>query len=296
MTARDSASFAKGVTALFGVTLVWAFSFGLIGRFLSGLDPLFVAAVRLLLAALCFLPFLRLRGISPAEGTGLAILGAVQFGVMYIGYLSAFRYLEAWQVALFSVLTPLWIAAIDGILRREWRPRVFAAAVLSVAGAAVIRADGVPAGDFWTGFLLMQIANLAFGGGQVWFRRWKLRNPDRRERDVFGLLYLGALALALAVSLPAGAFSGTIPLSAAQVLALGFLGLVASGLGFFFWNYGASRVPVGFLAAANNLVVPLGVALAIVLNRSEPAWSSLAIGSALIAAGVAAGARRARNR
>ncbi|MBD3220687.1 EamA family transporter, partial [bacterium] len=43
-------------------SLLWAFSFGLIKRFLPGLDPWWVATVRLLLATLAFAPWLvRLR-------------------------------------------------------------------------------------------------------------------------------------------------------------------------------------------------------------------------------------------
>ena len=43
------------------VSLLWAFSFSLIKRHLGGLDSSFVAAVRLGLALLVFLPFVRLR-------------------------------------------------------------------------------------------------------------------------------------------------------------------------------------------------------------------------------------------
>ena len=38
-----------------------------------------------------------------------------------------------------------------------------------------------------------------------------------------------------------------------------YLGLVASGLGFFFWNKGATQTTIGVLATANNAVVPLAM-------------------------------------
>jgi drug/metabolite transporter (DMT)-like permease len=41
------------------VSLVWAFSFGLIGKFLPGLPSAWVGWVRLALSALVFLPFVR---------------------------------------------------------------------------------------------------------------------------------------------------------------------------------------------------------------------------------------------
>ncbi len=46
------------------VSLLWAFSFGLIKGQLTGLDASFVAFARLLLAALAFLPFCACAGLS----------------------------------------------------------------------------------------------------------------------------------------------------------------------------------------------------------------------------------------
>ena len=46
------------------VSLIWAFSFGLIGNVLAGVDSFFVATLRLGVASLLFLPFLRLKGIG----------------------------------------------------------------------------------------------------------------------------------------------------------------------------------------------------------------------------------------
>jgi drug/metabolite transporter (DMT)-like permease len=48
-------------------------------------------------------------------------------------------------------------------------------------------------------------------------------------------------------------------ISADQWKAILYLGLVASGLGFFLWNKGASKTNAGTLAAFNNAVVPLAV-------------------------------------
>ena len=66
------------------VSLLWAFSFGLIKRHLGGLDSSFVAAVRLGLALLVFLPFVRLRGLktqTTAALLGMIVGGATTFGV-----------------------------------------------------------------------------------------------------------------------------------------------------------------------------------------------------------------------
>ena len=62
-----------------------------------------------------------------------------------------------------------------------------------------------------------------------------------------------------------------------------YLGIIASGLCFYLWNMGASRVSTGTLAAANNLLVPLGVVLSILFKKEYPQWGVFLLGSAVIA-------------
>ena len=100
-------------------TLIWAFSFGLIGNALKGLDPLQIADTRLLLALIAFLPFIKFGNTNGKEKWQLILLGALQYGVMYTCYLSAFSYLPSHLVALFSVLTPLYIVIINDLRQRN---------------------------------------------------------------------------------------------------------------------------------------------------------------------------------
>lgn len=66
-------------------TILWAFSFSFYGEYLAGhVDSYFAVLVRVGLAALVFLPFLRTRGNS-LKTVGLYMLvGAMQLGVMYM--------------------------------------------------------------------------------------------------------------------------------------------------------------------------------------------------------------------
>ncbi len=241
-------------------TLIWAFSFGLIGSALKGLDPLQIADTRLLIALLVFLPFLKLAHTSWQEKWQLTLIGAVQYGVMYTCYLSAFSFLPSHLVALFSVLTPLYIVIINDLRQRSFTPWYLLAAILSIFGAAVIKIGDIDPREIWLGFGLMQISNLAFAFGQVYYRDWKRARPNISDSAVFGLLYLGA-AVFTSIAVLLISQQPPIPISAtpSQWLVLVYLGLVASGLGFFFWNKGATQTTVGVLAAANNAVVPLAM-------------------------------------
>ena len=62
-------------------TILWAFSFSLIGEYLAGsVDSYFSVLMRVGLAALVFLPFLRTRGQSPRTIVLYMLVGAMQLG------------------------------------------------------------------------------------------------------------------------------------------------------------------------------------------------------------------------
>ena len=279
------------MTSLLLASLVWAFSFGLIKHRLAGCDPAWVAAVRLGLAALLFAPWLPRRGgvagTAAAAGAGwsaarervvLLLLGALQFGLMYVLYIASYRWLPAWGVALLTVTTPLLVALADDAAARRFRPRPWLAALVAVAGGAVVLLRELPPAAAWPGILLLQGANLCFAAGQVLYarRRRALRAAGAAGPDAGDLawMYAGACVLAaLAALARAGGGAGPAGFTGDQWLALLYLGLLPTGVGFWLWNRGAARVPTGVLAAANNLKTPLAVLLAWTVfgERADPA-------------------------
>lgn len=275
--------------SLLAATILWALSFGLIKRHLGALDPNFVACARLLLALPLFLPLLRLRGVSPALALRLALIGAVQYGVMYILYIAAYRHAAAHEVALYTVLTPLYVVLLHDLARRRVVARNLALAALAAAGAAVIQYKS-GSRVMWTGFALVQVANLCFAWGQLAYRGLRRERADLRDRDVFALLYAGGLAAALPAVLLSGGWTQASSLTTAQWLALVYLGVVASGIGFFLWNRGAVQVGPGLLAVANNLKVPLGVLAALtIFGETADPWPLLLGGGLMLLAAVLAG-------
>lgn len=278
---------------LIAVSLIWAFSFGLIKRHLAGLDPSAAAAARLAVSLLVFLPLLRLRDLPGGLGRRLAAVGFVQYGLMYLFYLRAFESLAAHEVALFTVFTPLWVTLFeDASNRRMSPPRVHLAAGLAVAGTLVIVYRDVLRPGLLGGFLLVQLSNACFAAGQIAFRRLRERyGASVEESRVFALLYAGALAAAV----PAAALSWDASLAALgwrQAAVLLYLGAVASGLGFFLWNVGATRVGAGALAVMNNAKTPLGVAAALLFFGEAAHLGRLLAGGALLGLGLFAADRR----
>ena len=268
------------------VSLLWAFSFGLIGSALSGVDSFFVATVRLGCATLLFLPFLRAKEIVRIDRVRLVLIGAIQFGVMYACYMRAFQYIPSHLVAIFSILTPVYVVILHDLRQRTFSSRYLLAALLSVLGAAAIKAKTIPTGDFWIGFGLMQAAGIAFAYGQVAYRDWKRNNPQTNDRSVFALLAMGGTASAAIAGVLLSDWS-TLEVKPDQWKAILYLGFVASGIGFFLWNKGASKSNPGTLAAFNNAVVPLAVLCSLfVFGESQSIDMEngirLALGSTLI--------------
>lgn len=244
------------------VSLLWAFSPGLTKGLTTGLDSSFVAAARLGLALLVFLPFLRFKGLTPRLIASLVALGAVQFGVMYLGYIESFRHLQAHEVALFTLTTPVFVTLLADALDRTFRVRALAAALLAVGGTVVVAFKGQAVQPTLWGLALVQISNLAFAAGQVGYKRLRAQHPTLRDREVFGLLYAGAVLLTVPFALARMDFA-TFSLTAKQGYTLLYLGTLASGAGFFLWNIGATRVGTGTLAVMNNAKIPLMVAVSL---------------------------------
>lgn len=255
---------------LIAASLLWAFSFGLIKGELAGLDPAAVAAGRLLLAALAFSPWL-LHGRPGRAVAGRALgLGAVQFGLMYVLYIASFGWLAAWQVALLTVFTPFYVLLLQDPRRRP-AGRGLLAAAIAVASAVWVQYDPAGAGPAgrtaWPGILLLQGANLCFAWGQVRFGGL-VRRGGGDEISVLAWMYVGGFllaGLAAAPRLPA-ALAGW---DGRQGLVLLYLGLVPTALGFALWNKGAARAGTGFLAAANDLKIPLAVLVSWLVFREQ---------------------------
>ena len=219
----------------------------------------------------------------------------VQFGLMYVFYIHSFRFLAAHQVALFTIFTPLYVAVADNLLEKRFRPLHLGTALLAVAGTAVIVYSRLEKADLLIGFALVQASNLCFALGQVFYRRAVPAGRGWKDREVFAWLYLGGTAAAaLSMLLVPGRMRPD--LDGAAILVLLYLGLLASGLGFFLWNVGATRVAAGTLAVFNNVKIPLAVLVSLLFFAEQTDLPRLVMGGALIMLALALNSRPAKNK
>ena len=270
------------MSALLVTSFIWALSFGLLGNCLSDLPASFVSMARMAGSLVVFLPFV--RKVPLRHACGMMGLGAVQFGGMYLCYISAFHYLPSHQVALFTASTPIYIVLLNGLMKKRLPAFYLAAAVLATAGGAGILWKGGYASDgLLTGILLVQLSNLCFAAGQIAYISFKNSWFGAGEASCFAYAYAGALLMTLPTGLPAG-LACWQEVSATQWWMLAYLGVIASGLCFFLWDYGARRVTPVRLAIMNNLKIPLAALTSLLLFKEQSNVFLLVLGSTLILA------------
>lgn len=265
------------------ITIIWAFSFSLIGEFLAGkVDSYFAVLIRVLLASLVFLPFTDFKNVANSLKLKIMAIGIVQIGLMYIFFYKSFMFLSVPEVLLFTILTPLYITLYYDFLKKKFTPMYLVSVSLAVIGAFVIRYEGIN-GDFLVGFLLVQAANLCFAVGQISYKyiMQQEKMKDIKHLSIFGYFHFGALIVSTIAFLAFGNFDKISP-SLVEWGVLFWLGLIASGLGYFLWNRGACTVDAGVLAIMNNILVPMGLLVNLVLWNKDVNYVTLFIGGSII--------------
>jgi len=262
------------------VSILWGFSFVLIKGTLVSLDSNFVSFIRILLSFLVFLPFFRPAGIRWPDRLYLMLIGGVQFGLMYVAYVASYQYLPAHVIVLLTTTTPLFVTVFNDLYARKLHRMFLLAALLAVAGGAVIEFPDQALSANLYGILLLQISNAAFAFGQIAYKRMMDSRRMLKDRNVFGLTYGGAVIVTGFFAMATTDFH-SLSIRLHQWLVLLYLGIIASGLCFFLWNLGARKVNEGTLAVMNNLKIPVGVIASLLILHETTDYLRLIAGCVL---------------
>jgi len=261
------------------VSLIWAFSFGLIKGQLTGLPSNYVTLIRMGLAFFVFLPFFRLSAFNKKDLLKLFALGAIQFGCMYILYIQSYQYLKGHEVALFTITTPFFVTLIYDVFQKKFHPWALLMVLVCLAGSSVMKYSEIQRDDFWFGFFLIQLANLCFALGQVGYKKL-FEGKALDHKQAFAPMFLGGVCVALlAVFVTQTSY---VPPSSKQWLVLIYLGVLSSGVCFFLWNLGATKAKAGTLAIMNNMKIPLAILCSVLFFGEQTNITTLAIGTVLI--------------
>jgi carboxylate/amino acid/amine transporter len=262
------------------MTIVWAFSFSLIGEFLSGsVDANFAILTRVAIASLVFLPFTKFKGVAHSLQLKLMLIGAVQIGLMYFFFYRSFLYLSVPEVILFTVFTPIYITLVYDVASLKFRPSYLLSVFLAVLGAYILRYNEISS-NFILGFLLVQGANICFAIGQSVYKKI-MEKTTIPQKNIFGYFHFGALLFSIPMFLFLGNMQKISP-DFTQWLVLIWLGAVASGIGYFLWNKGGCEVDVGILAIMNNALIPAALIVNLLLWHKPMNYIQFGVGTFLI--------------
>ncbi len=280
--------------ALAATVLLWGSAFAAIRASLEHFSAAHLSVLRLLVATLALCAIAAARGVRLPARRDLPAIAAVGFAGMTAYQLllnSGERTVPAGTASLLVNLSPvftaigasLWLG--EDMTRRRW-----GGVAVACAGATLIAVAG------GGGIALEQGALLVLGAAAVQAAFFLAQKPLLRRYGSLELttwaMALGALmALPFAPGLPAAI--GSAPAEA--LLAVLFLGVGASAVGFVTWAYACARVDVSVAAATLYAVPVVAFGVGWVWLGEQPAVVAVA-GGFVALFGVALVARSGRPR
>src|SRR4051812_40196482 len=273
------------------VAVIWGVNFVVIHVGLEHFPPLLFAALRFFLVALA-LPFVPRPGVPARHVVAVGIfLSAGQFGLLFLGIH------RGMPAGLASLVLQLQAAFTVGLavlfLHERPRPAQLAGGALALVGIGIIaagRASAVPLGAF----ALCVAAALCWGVGNIATKKASSPHP-------LGLLVWSSLVpplplLALSLLTERGE---PVSIDPSGVLALLYVVVISSLVGFGAWTMLLTRHPASSVAPFTLLVPVVGIAAAWLALGETPSAAELA-GAAVVLGGLAltvglTGAHRARE-
>ena len=258
-------------------------------RYVVGaIDPVTIAAFRFGIGVAVLLPLaLLLRSALPRgrDWIGTGLLGVMFFAVFFVFYNIAMAYTTAARGALALSTLPLWTMVVAALLGAEaLTARKTLGVLIAVGGVALALVAGLasaPAGA-WRGDLIMLGATLCMAFYNVWSRPFIARSSPLGF--VTASMGAGAACLVIVAGLSNG-FAVTQSFTAAQWIAVIYLGVFGGAAAFFLWVL-ALRMTTPTRVANTMTVNPIAASLLAAVIVSEPIGWNLVLGLAAVAAGI----------
>ncbi|HET7874518.1 MAG TPA: DMT family transporter [Methylomirabilota bacterium] len=258
------------------------------------IPPAMLALGRLVIGSLVLVPLARAgrpavpTRLSPADRWALFWMGLFGFAAAFALGNWGLTLSTATNAALLITVEPVSIMLLSPLLLGERLSRVEAVgALLTLLGATLVVLNGIPGltltvAPHWRGDLLLILSGLAYASYSLFGRGVLARHPALGV-TAWSILW-GLVAMVPLAALEWAA--GWRPVwSPTGVVALLYLGVVITALGYLLWNWVLERVPAP-RAAIFITVQPLVGALLGVWALGEPLSGFIVAGGALILLGL----------
>ncbi len=259
---------------------LWGSSFVAMKYAIGNLDPMLVVCARMVIASICFLPFLRtflrLR-LSRKQVLLLAALGLCEPCLYFLFEAAALNLTSASQASLITTMLPLLVAVAAALFLGERVTRrilvgLFLAAVgavwLSLAASVSEHAPHPVLGNF-----LEFLAMITATGYIILLKKLSADLPPlflTAAQSVIGAVFFLLILLITDIHMPK-----IIPMP--TLLSVLYLGTFVSVGAYGLYNFGVSRVPANQAAAFINLIPLWAVVLGVLLlGEHFTGWQFLA--------------------
>lgn len=249
------------------VYLIWGSTYLAIGKTVVDVPPVFLVAVRGLLAGAVLYGWARWRGVPAVTGGEVVRMiptALLLFGGGYVLVAWAEQSVPSGPAALMNATTPGWVVLFEWLTRRRPRPALrFAIAIgLGLGGVALLANGGGGGGRIpLLPALALVLASIAWGAGTLRARNAAHGNPVRDA--AVQLLTGGLILLPVSVVLGEGAAVAR-GFATSSLLALAYLVVFGSLIGYsaYVWLlHHVSAAKVSSHAYVNPLIAVLVGAL-----------------------------------
>lgn len=273
----------KVMAAFAAIYLTWGSTYLAIATTVVSVPPVFMVAVRGLIAGGVLYAWTRWRGGEPIKAREVVAMlptATLLFGGGYVLVGWAEQYVSSGAAALLNSTTPAWVVLFEWFVGRRARPtiRFTGALALGVIGVAVLVGGAGSNASAILPALACVLASVAWAAGTL---RTRMRAHGNPTRDAAVQLLTGGLLL-----LPFSVAFGETPtvlagLATTSLLALGYLIVIGSLVGysayvFLLHNVSASRV------ATHSYVNPLIAVVVGAVIAHEELSSKVAVAAVLI--------------
>jgi drug/metabolite transporter (DMT)-like permease len=285
----------RGRLALLVAVAIWAASFLVTKSALEGMGPFTVLSLRFGSAYLLLLPFAWIRGYrTRMSTTPRFILFGVTGIVLHNGLETAgLVYTSSAAAALVSAALPALTAAAGVWFLRE---RVSLTSALGIAVSCVGVGLVAGAGSGGAGSLQILGNLLVLGGLVAWvaYTIQSKRMPQEHHPLVSTTAGIGgALLFLMPLTGWELALRGAPEVSVEGLMAIAYLGALASAAAYWLWNHALTSMDAAIAAPYLNLIPALAVVLALLVG--ETIAPEQLIGGAVVAVGVWLSGRSSRR-
>jgi O-acetylserine/cysteine efflux transporter len=272
-----------------GIAFVWGVNFVVIDVGLAHFPPLFLSALRFLVAAVPAIFFLRSPGVPWRWVALVALMLAVtKFGLLFTGMAAGMP--PGLSSLVLQAQAPFTLVFAVLLLKERLTRQQVLGMAIALAGIALIALD-LGATSPLGAFLLLIGAAAAWGVSNVVMRHAAPPDTLRFMVWVSALAVLPLFALSTVMEGPHQAWDALWHVTWPAVGAVLFIGLVATVAGFGIWGYLIRTYSASTIAPFSLLVPVFGMASA-ALFTDEQLTPLRITAAALIIAGVLSGVRK----